>query len=172
MKKALPILFVASTAFITAASLTVATNGSYTKLKAADNSVEHTITFTKNDVVSHTSQGYVDIVTINKKTQSGFDFGCVITVNLGNDGDAFSAGSILEVINENDDTSLSMSFQFKNVVSADSVTLNGSFDDGYHNSLSFNQSTQTTDGYKIDININNQSDVLINTIVVKYSCSY
>ena len=167
MKKALPILFVASTVVVTAASLTVATNGGFTQLRAADNSVQHTITFTVDDVVS-VAESYVDKITINKKTESGFDFGCVISVDPGENGETFYVGNIVEMENDDGDASVSMTFQFHNVLSADSVTLNGYFEDSYSSSLTFPGSG----GFNININLTYQYDVKITSIVVKYTCSY
>ena len=168
MKKALPLLFVASTVVITAASFVVSSNGAFTQLKAADNSVQHTITFTKSDVVS-VSQGYVDKITINKKTESGFDFGCVISADPGHDGDTYYMGNnIIELENRDGDASISMTFNFNNVLSADSVTLNGTFNDGYTHSQQFHSS----EDFKIDVNLVDQTDITITSIVVQYTCSY
>lgn len=70
------------------------------------------------------------------------------------------------------DGSLSMTFEFHNVLAATSVTLNGDFDDGWKTSYVFTNSSATADGFKIAVNINGQNDFSVDSIVVQYSCDY
>lgn len=177
MKKALPILFVASTVVVTAASLTVATNGGFTQLRAANNEVPYSITFTKNDIVSSsiTEGGTRGTVSLSKKTASGFDFGTTATVYGGYNGYVyFDTSHMIETenIENEDDASIQMEFEFHNVVSAVSVTLNGSFDDDRIHSHSFTNSTEITDGFKILVSLTYQLAFNIDNIVVQYTCSY
>lgn len=172
MRKALPLLFVASTVVITAASFVVSSNGVFTQLKAADNEVQHTITFTKNDVVSKSTTGFIHSLSLNKQTQSGFDFGCTVSIDLGEEGFPSYNNYIVQVEDDLEEVSISMSFDFKNVLSADSVTLNGFFEADWRQSYSFTSSTQTSDGYKINVSLEEQSTFYIDSIVVQYTCSY
>ena len=170
MKKALPILFVVSTAFITAASLTVATNGSYTQLKAADNSVNHTITFTKDNITSNSFSGSTGTFAISQTTSSGSEFGCTGTIH--GDDIIFKSFNMFSVEDDYGDGSLSMTFEFHNVLSAVSVTLNGDFDDGWKDTYTFTNSSAIAGGFKIPVNINDQTDFSLDSIVVQYTCSY
>ena len=169
MKKLLPILFTASTVVLTAASLVVASNGFFTPLKATDNSVSHQITFTVNDVVS-VVEGYVDEITLNKQTQSGFDFGCVLSVDPGYDGKTdYDNTNIVNIKNPHqDDASISTTFQFNNVLTAESVVLNGSFDNGFNTVRVFNGSGNLS----INVLLDYQNSVELNSIVVTYTCCY
>ena len=133
-------MFVTATVVITAAGLVIASNGSYSRLKADGDSYPYSITFNKGDIISTSSSGYVDKITINKQTKSGKDFGTVISVDPGYNGTSYTGSYIAEVRNNDGDASVSMTFHFQGVLSADSVTLIGEFNDGFNTSYTVTQS--------------------------------
>ena len=177
MKKALPILFVASTVVVTAASLTVATNGGFTQLRAADNSVEYIVTFTSADIKSSSvKSGWPEegTLTFSKTTKSGFEFGCTARV-IGDDIELNRNGHMAFAEMEDEQYGeIHMTFEFHNVLSAVSVVLNGIIwiNGMDRSSATYTNSTQTADGYTIAINEIEQGNFEINSIVVKYTCSY
>ena len=187
MKKALPILFVASTVVVTAASLTVATNGGFTQLRAADNSHTYTITFTKSDVDSSQTESTFEgkKFYFSKQTTSGFEFGC--------QGKALVDGDMVYVAKQDssnmvdvelwdekddsyDDASFDMTFHFQNVLSAVSVVLNGvfSYPGGWGDKTSFEFLGSEANNGEATINASasGMKEFSISSIVVQYTCSY
>ena len=183
MKKALPILFVASTVVVTAASLTVATNGSFTQLRADDNSHIYTQTFTNANIDSINQPSlFTANVYMSVTTDGGASFGCLASEN----NPAVFSGAyvypnrnnrIVEVESSKDDPgAIRMTFYFRNVLSAVSVVLNGQFTeyDSYYssNTLTYSNAVTTSDGFKISINEEELGEYYISSIVVQYTCSY
>ena len=180
MKKIFPVLFVVSTSLIAVVGVLGSTNSSFRELRAEEHS--YTITFTKDDITSSSTQsGYqtTGTFTFSKQTQSGFDFGCTATVK----GDYVyfnKTNKMVEVDASEDswtgagDGVIQMEFQVHDVLSATSVTLNGSLWDGKYEtgSLTYTTATTISDGYKISINETSQKDFYITSIVVKYTCGY
>lgn len=184
MKKALPILFVASTVVVTAASLTVATSGGFTQLKAADNS--YTLTFTKSDIVSTTTpSGYPNTAkfSFSTTTQSGFSFDVVDATVTGDKVQFNKSGSnnMVDVSAFDDDfneASFDMTFNFKGVVSSVSATIKGYFEykDGSWSEtkteLSFAGSSAVDGESTIRAHKTEMNNYYITSIVVQYTCSY
>lgn len=80
----------------------------------------------------------------------------------------------VEMENERDEGVIQMTFEFHNVVSAVSVVLNGKiWVNGYdRDSATYTNATTTSDGFNIAINETSQQSFYIDSIVVKYICSY
>ncbi len=182
MKKTLPILFVISTAVITAASLTFATNGSFTQLKAADNSVSHTLTFNKSSITSSSVSGggftKVGTFSFSTTTSSGSTFE-VTNATVKGDTVQFNSSYMVYVEDEDANGQLNMSFQFHGVLSAVSVKLNGDFiysrdawDKFNTNQLVFNGSQANNGDATINASENSLASFYISSIVVEYTCSY
>ena len=181
VKKALPILFVISTAVITAASLTFATNGSFTQLKAADNSVSHTLTFNKSSITSSSVSGSFTMVgtfSFSTTTSSGSTFE-VTNATVKGDNVQFNTTYMVYVEDEDNNGQLNMSFQFHGVLSAVSVKLNGDFvyssdawDKFNTNQLVFNGSQANNGDATINASENSLAFFYISSIVVEYTCSY
>ena len=183
MKKALPILFVASTVVVTAASLTVATSGGFTQLKAADNSRTYIQTFTSSNIDSVNQPSlFTANVYMSVTTDGGASFGCLAS---DNNPAKFSGAYVYPNVNnhivevepsDDDPGAISMTFFFKNVLSAVSVVLNGKFYeyDSYYSSdtLTYNKVVTTSDGFKISINEEELGEFYISSIDVQYTCSY
>lgn len=176
MKKIIPVLFVSATTLIAVVGVCGSFNGSYRQLRAEDH--EHTITFTPSDITSHSvKSGWPETGTFafSKKTQAGFDFGAIATVK-GDDIELKTNGHManVEMENERDEGVIQMTFEFHNVVSVVSVVLNGkiwvnSYD---RPSATYTNATTTSDGFNIAINETSQQSFYIDSIVVKYICSY
>lgn len=173
MKKIFPILFVASTSLIAVLGVCGSFNDSFRELHAEEH--EHTVTFTSSNITNpSSSKSYYDSASFSfsKKTQSGFDFGATATVT-GGKITVKSSDRMVEVEDDNgfyDDFGIQMTFEFHNVSSAVSVVLNGNID--HSNSKTYTNATTISDGYKIAINEVLEEGFYINTIVVKYTCSY
>ncbi len=173
MKKIFPILFVASTSLIAVLGVCGSFNDSFRELHAEEH--QYTVTFTSSDITNpSSSKSYYDSASFSfsKKTQSGFDFGATATVT-GGKITVKSGNRMVEVENDNgfdDDFGIQMTFEFHNVSSAVSVVLNGNID--RLNSKTYTNATTISDGYKIAINEVLEEGFYINTIVVKYTCSY
>ncbi len=171
MKKVFPVLFVGATTLIAVVGVCGSFNSSYRKLRAEDH--EYIVTFTSADITNpSTSKNYYDSATFSfsKKTQSGFDFGTTATAK--GDGISVKSGNhMVEVENGSyDDPEIQMAFEFHNVSSAVSVTINGNID--HSNSKTYTNATTISDGYKIAINEVFEEGFYIDSIVVKYTCSY
>ena len=171
MKKVFPVLFVSTTTLIAVVGVCGTFNGSFRQLHAEEH--EYTIEFKSADITNpSTSRDYYDSATFSfsKNTQSGFDFGATVTVK----GDRISVKSsshMVEVENSGYyDPEIHTAFEFHNVSSAVSVTLKGNLDRS--NSKTYTNTTTITDGFKIAIDEVFEEDFYIDSIVVKYTCSY
>ena len=189
MKKALPILFVASTVVVTAASLTVATNGGFTQLRAADNSVEYTLTFTKNNITSSSVvDAFLDIGTLSfsTTTTSGATF-TVSNATVKGDKVLFNKTNSSNMVDvdcfagdDYSEASIDMSFNFNGITSAVSVTLNGLFEyfdevwetKERENTLVFYGSDAVDGSATINVTKSQLNNFYISSIVVQYTCSY
>ena len=172
MKKIIPVLFVSATTLIAVVGVCGTFNGSFRQLHAEDH--EYTVTFTSSDITSSGGSFYDSATfSFSKKTKSGFDFGSTATVKADN-GSISSGNRMVEVEfdDSNDDVQIQMAFEFHNVSSAVSVVLKGNIDK--LNSKTYTNATTIADGYKIAINdsFEIEEDFYIDSIVVKYTCSY
>ena len=78
---------------------------------------------------------------------------------------------MVEVENDGyDDPEIHTAFEFHNVSSAVSVTLKGNIDSS--NSKTYTNATAITGGFKIAIDEVFEEGFYIDSIVVKYTCSY
>ena len=176
MKKFFPILFVVSTSLIAVVGVCGTFNDSFRILKATEK--EYTFTFNSGDITSHSvKSGWPETgtFTFSQKTKSNFDFGCTATVKgydveLKNDGHMAN----IQVENGYEDGEIHMTFEFHNVLSAVSVVLNGKiWVNGFdRNSATYTNATQISDGFKITINETDQQSFYIDSITIKYTCSY
>ena len=176
MKKIIPVLFVSTTTLIAVVGVCGTFNGSFRQLHAEDH--EYTVTFAPSDITSHSvKSGWPETgtFTFSKKTKSNFDFGCTATVK-GDDVMLKSSGHManVEMESDRDEGVIQMTFEFHNVSSVVSVVLNGkiwvgSFD---RNFATYTNAVQTSDGFNIVINETSQKSFYIDSIVVKYTCSY
>ncbi len=176
MKKIIPVLFVSATTLIAVVGVCGSFNSSFKQLRAEDH--EYTVTFTIDDIKSSSVKpGWPETgtFTFSRKTASNFDFGCTATVK-GYDVELNNGGHMANVQVENgyEDGEIHMTFEFHNVVSAVSVVLNGKiWVNGFdRDSATYSNATQTSDGFNITINETDQQSFYIDSIVVKYTCSY
>ena len=186
MKKVLPILFVASTALITAASLTVASNGGFTQLRADRESHGYSLTFNKDNVIDSNVTGsfsQTGTFTLRSYTTCNEEFKVINATASGYRVYFNKSGSnnIVDVDAYDDrdsDASFNMTFQFHGVLSAVSVKLTGSFvfsDDSWEddtNQLTFTGSDAVDGDVTIVASKSELNSFYITSIVAEYTCSY
>ena len=177
MKKTFPILFVLSTAVITIAGLTLSSKDVFRRLRADDNSHTYTQTFLPGSITSYSKKYDTVEFAFKTTTAGGSDFGTYGVAVARSD--SFSSQSNSYMVKGDywgDDYGyISMTFVFENILAPVSVVLNGEFYDEREfksTSLTFTQTSTISGNPAISFTTDNLTDFTLNSVVVKYTCSY